>query len=250
MRSKREQLRERGFVHFPDVLPARLVEALLAFGDASFGDTVASPYGMIRFNPWQDGPLLVDTARRYLAPIVCGLLEVPEILFFQDFLISKLAGSTLAIRWHQDYSYWPVDSPFGVMVWVALDDADADNGCLRYIPGTHTLGEKQPADFVIGAHQAPRSDLPPLEAEARADEAVVMPVRAGGLLVHNHLVWHMSPPNPTPRPRRAWASCWLGADVNWAPEHAPHPFNYSLEPVSGSPVRGELFPRMGPGVPG
>jgi ectoine hydroxylase-related dioxygenase (phytanoyl-CoA dioxygenase family) len=171
------------------------------------------------------------------------VLDVDEVVLFQDIFIGKPPG-TAAVQWHQDYSYWPLDSWDGLTMWLALDHTDVDNGCLRYIPGTHQLGEKRPADFFVGTAQPVHNNLPPLLAEERAAQAVDAPVTAGSILVHHPLVWHMSPVNRSSRPRHAWSLTWLLPTVCWRPEHAPHPFGHQLQPVAGQPVRGRLFPRF------
>lgn len=39
--------------------------------------------------------------------------------------------------WHQDAPYWPIVAPMTeVTAWVALDDADEDNGCMSMVPGS------------------------------------------------------------------------------------------------------------------
>jgi ectoine hydroxylase-related dioxygenase (phytanoyl-CoA dioxygenase family) len=42
-----------------------------------------------------------------------------------------------AIPWHQDGQYWPIRPIATCSVWIALDDATPENGCMRYIPGSH-----------------------------------------------------------------------------------------------------------------
>ena len=130
-------------------------------------------------------------------------------------------------------------------MWIALDDADVDNGCLHYIPGTHHLGECRPADFIVGTRQPTRTGLPPLEWRARQHLAVAASVAAGELLAHHPLVWHMSPTNVSLRPRRALTLSWILPQVRWDPGHAPHPYNHQLDPAKGARVEGELFPRFG-----
>jgi ectoine hydroxylase-related dioxygenase (phytanoyl-CoA dioxygenase family) len=83
-----------------------------------------------------------------------------------------------------------------------------------------------------------------LDAESRQDEVIAMPARAGEVLAHHPLTWHMSPANDSNRHRRAWSVTFVGPEVKWAPEHAPHPFEYQLQPRPGSHLRGELFPRF------
>jgi len=177
----------------------------------------------------------------FLAPAAAALLGVDRVTLFQDILINKSPG-TAAVQWHQDYSYWPLDSPAGVTLWAALEDADAENGCLRYIPGTHLLGEKHPANFFVGAEQPRREGLDDLDAFRRENEAIDAPVRAGDVLAHHPLTWHMSPDNRSDRHRHAWSVTFLAPGVRWAPEHAPHPFDYELKPERGAPLSGERFP--------
>ena len=246
MDEHRRILDARGFAVLEAILSPGQVRALRATIDEYARARVTiGPYGLICHNPWPDVPLLFRVIEETLAPLACALLDADEVILFQDIFIGKPPG-TAAVQWHQDYSYWPLDRCHGLTMWLALDHADVDNGCLRYIPGTHRLGEKRPADFFVGTSQPVGDDLPPLAAEAHADRAVDAPVAAGSLLVHHPLVWHMSPVNESMRPRHAWSLTWLLPDVRWRPEHAPHPFVHSLQPQSNQPVRGELFPRFVP----
>ena len=41
--------------------------------------------------------------------------------------------------WHLDDPYWSFSSRDAISVWVALDDATRDNGCLYYLPGSHKM---------------------------------------------------------------------------------------------------------------
>jgi hypothetical protein len=200
------------------------------------------PYGMLKHNVWREqGDVARLVGDGSLARVACRLLDLPQVVLFQDNLVWKPPGAR-RIEWHQDFSYWPLDAATGVTLWVALDDADVANGCLHYVPGTHRLGERQPADFIAGTGQPMRPDLPPLDLSGREREAVPAEVAAGRILAHHPLVWHMSPPNHSNRPRRALTFTWITPDVRWDPEHAPHPYDYALRPTRGDPVRGDLFP--------
>lgn len=242
---QRHALRDRGYVKLPDVLDPADVRALRAAVDGHARAAMQpGPYGLIYHNPWREVAILAHVLAERLAPLARHLLDVDAVVLFQDIFISKPPG-TDAVQWHQDYSYWPLDRPDGLTMWLALDHADASNGCLHYIPGTHRLGERQPADFYMGTGQPTRAGLAPLMADERADEAEAVPALAGSVLVHDPLVWHMSPANATQRPRRAWSLSWLSPDVRWQPAHAPHPFEYQLEPRADDPVCGPMFPRFG-----
>ncbi len=243
--AERRDYREKGFAKFAAFLSIALTQKLRVDLDAyAIANVVPSHYGLIGHNPWQHLPSLREVMDRFVAPFVLDLLACDEIVLFQDVLICKPPGTGQAVQWHQDYSYWPLDSAAGVTLWIALDRADPDNGCLRYIPGTHRLGERQPADFFVGTAQPVLPDLPPLEAAAHQSEVVDMPCRPGDLLAHHALTWHMSPANLSDRPRHAWSLSWISTETRWAPDHAPHPFNYYLQPVPGERVVGDHFPRF------
>jgi hypothetical protein len=232
-----------GFTVLPFELAAGVRDALVRALDDGLGpDPGRNPYGVLRNNIWTKIPiyreLLMDGG---LVSAATALHGAPLVLF-QDNLIWKPPGTEHEVSFHQDYSYWPLSAPAGVTLWLALDDADEDNGCLKYVPGSHLEGERCPTDFVPGTNQPARSELPPLDPTGRPVAA--MPLRAGQLLAHHPLVWHMSPANRTNRDRRAYSLTLLDESVAWNLDHAPHPFAWALQPEDGGPVRGALFPRF------
>jgi hypothetical protein len=238
---QRQELATQGFSLVEGVVKSDLDELRHAMDDSTL---VAGPsgYGRIVHDPWRSSEVL----RRHLlngvlADLARSLLGVTPVLF-QDHLVSKTPGTVDAVKWHQDYSYWPLDSPKGLTMWVALDDATLDNGCLHYLPGSHLQGERQPADFVAGALVGTTAELPPLVVDASA--AVAVPVAAGSVLAHDPLVLHLSLGNSTAVARRAWSISWVREDAMWQPSHAPHPYNYTLKPVCGALLSAERFPRV------
>lgn len=236
---------EQGFAAVGQVLDAATRQRLCDALDGHLPlQAETSPYGVLRNNvrcELNSIAELVDLSE--LAAAASALIGSADVVLFQDNLVWKSPGSR-RIEWHQDFSYWPLDSPTGVTFWLALDDADAENGCLRYIPGTHHLGERQPADFITGTGQPARPGLPPLNWADREENAVDVSAAAGELLVHDPLVWHMSGANESTRHRRALTFSWIGGNVRWDPAHAPHPFNLRLAPSPGASVRGKLFPHF------
>jgi phytanoyl-CoA hydroxylase len=247
VKQARQNLEGHGHCLLPAPLSIEAIEglcaALGAWRDGAPGHD--SAYGILHNNIWQTLDPFRDAIRHSsLGPLAAALLGEPVTLF-QDNLIWKTPGTTERVQWHQDYAYWPLSAPRGVTFWLALDDADDDNGCLRYIPGTHALGERQPTNFITPGDASWRQDLPPLSWEAREHQAISAPARAGTLLAHHPLTWHMSPPNPSARHRRAWSMTWITDDVCWDIGHAPHPYSYFLRPTDGTPPRGDLFPRFG-----
>lgn len=66
----------------------------------------------------------------------------PDITLFSSHFICKPANEGLRVPWHEDSSYWGNRlTPMKVVtVWLALDNSDEENGCMRVIPNTHHDG--------------------------------------------------------------------------------------------------------------
>lgn len=150
----------------------------------------------------------LDAARSLVTP----LLHDPTYLF--DMLIYKPPGHPHETPWHQDMSYtgYPVAAAgttiplYSIQFWVALDDADEENGCMHFVPGLHTApllphvvasGEPD-SDSRLLALADPAGDLP-------LSTAVACPLVAGGATMHSYGTPHYTPPNRSAtRPRRAY----------------------------------------------
>lgn len=98
--------------------------------------------------------------------------------------------------WHQDHAYFntPVQNRL-VGVWIALDPATADNGCMRLIPGKHhePFLHFQRRDWQI-------CDTDIRQVRDRRVAAVLQP---GGALFFDSLLPHGTPTNVTNQRRRA-----------------------------------------------
>ena len=64
----------------------------------------------------------------------------PDIILWGSQVFCKPPLTGKAIPWHQDGQYWPIRPIATCSVWIALDDALPENGCMRYIPGSHASG--------------------------------------------------------------------------------------------------------------
>ena len=53
----------------------------------------------------------------------------------------KPAGTGARTPWHQDEAYWDPEWQYqNASIWMPLQVATVENGCMHYIPGTHKLG--------------------------------------------------------------------------------------------------------------
>lgn len=239
------QYLERGFLKLPQVLSSQAVTQLLqALNELTLPKVIKSnPYGIIQHNLSEQSPAFRSFLEDgWLAECVRPFLGHSSVTLFQDHLIWKPPGILQSVQWHQDYAYWPLKPAKGLTLWLALDDADDSNGCLRYAPGSHKQGPKRPADFFEeGAERppSPLSELPAIDATGVSSEAC--PVEAGGMIIHHPYAWHMSHGNRSRRDRRAWSLTWVTPEVRWSPERTAHPYNYQFQPRPGSRLDGDRF---------
>ena len=55
------------------------------------------------------------------------------------------------VAWHQDVTYWGLEPPRAITAWIAIDDADVENGCMSVIPGSHRLGVLAKYEAQVGS---------------------------------------------------------------------------------------------------
>lgn len=136
----------------------------------------------------------------------------------QDVLMDKRARHGV-FPWHQDFPFWPVDRPHGLVVWVTLDAVDEARGGLRIaLDVDDAVGP--PIDLHTGEPQ-PGFEERTVPRPARWFAPTLAP---GDAVVFSPLAWHGSGRNPDDGPRRAWATTWLAAEVRWCHAAAPrHP---------------------------
>ena len=142
---------------------------------------------------------LIDDPR--LTVPMRGLLGTSELSLWTDKLNLKRPGVGSGFGWHQDSPYWVhdhdrVDDLPNVMV--TFDDADAGNGALGFIRGSHTRGclpGTSDGTQLGGFYTDPGS------YDAAAEVVVAAP--AGSLVFFSPHIVHGSQPNTSDRPRRA-----------------------------------------------
>ena len=76
-------------------------------------------------------------------PRLLDILECvmgPDIVLLSTHLLSKPPQDGHSVAWHQDGAYAPIEPMSLVSLFLALDDCDAENGCMRMLPGSHARG--------------------------------------------------------------------------------------------------------------
>lgn len=162
------------------------------------------------------------------------------VRFWHDQLFCKPAHHGSVVAWHQDYSYWTRSQPLAHLTcWIGLDDADEDNGCLQYIPGSHRWN-LLPITGLAGDMNAIRSVLSPEQLAAFKPAAI--PLEKGCCSFHHAMLVHGSYENRTDRQRRAAVINVVRDGVKSA---SNGPLLTGVPPIpAGQPLGGKFFPLL------
>ena len=175
------------------------------------------------------------------------LLGTTGVRLLEDNALNK-SPSPHDVRWHQDYSYWPLAQPNAVTAWVALDDTSQHNGAMLMACGSQHLGERLPVVFGTGTPYL-RESRPASVTEVGDPAELGLPVEvvalaAGEVSMHSALTWHASGPNLSERGRRAMVMRYVADGTIWLGAQR-YEYNYTDEEVGlapGEPIGGRYFP--------
>ena len=152
-------------------------------------------------NPRKYAPELAHTLYEANARAIAEQLLGPEAVFTGDHAIFKPAGSGAPTPWHQDEAYWDPGLNYrSLSVWMPLQEATLENGCMVFLPGSH--GQEVTPHQSIGGD--PR--VHGLEMVEAVDEtqAVACPLPPGGATFHDSRTMHFTGANRSAVPRRAY----------------------------------------------
>jgi ectoine hydroxylase-related dioxygenase (phytanoyl-CoA dioxygenase family) len=162
-------------------------------------------------------------------PAVLDVVEQligPDILVYNSTYIIKEANTPSHVSWHQDLTYWGLDSDDQVSLWLALSEASVASGCMRVIPGSQRTGK---LDHIAGEEDE-HNVLFQNQRVADIDEAQALacPLGPGQASLHHGWLLHASATNQTSDRR-------IGLNVQYI---APH-VRQKLPDYSAWLVRGE-----------
>jgi hypothetical protein len=179
-------------------------------------DTTTGRYQDLTFGEGWQGPSLNyrKIEKLELDPLYRALIEDPLLAaivrrvvagpaaIYRAVLMNKAASGGTCLPWHQDGGVlWGLSRDPELQIWLALDAAPPEAGCVAYVPGSHRAGLATPLGGLIPGSVA---------AAAGIDDRIVeVPAEAGDLLLIHNYVWHRSGVNRSGRPRRALTVCYM-----------------------------------------
>ena len=146
----------------------------------------------------------------------------PDAVCTIDHAILKPANHGAATPWHQDAAYWDPNLIFKtISIWVPLQDATLENGCMQFVPGSHKM-DVLPHRSIGGDTRVHGLELSEPD-EDLLSRAVACPIPAGGCTIHGGYMLHYASPNRSNQPRRALI---LGARVQATPRSEPRTYSW------------------------
>ena len=160
-----------------------------------------------------------------LGKVVATLAGVDGIRVWHDQALFKPPFGN-PTGWHLDNPRWSFCSRDSISIWVALDDATYQNGCMYYLPGSHKSASYE--DARLGPNLG---DLFKIYPEWRTIDPVACPAKAGTAIFHNGLTAHAAGANMTNKPRRAMTCAFMpdGATFNGKRNILPEAYFASLK---------------------
>jgi ectoine hydroxylase-related dioxygenase (phytanoyl-CoA dioxygenase family) len=169
-------------------------------------------------NLWQDNEkikkIMLDERIGKMAAELSGCNGI-RIWHDQALIKKPWANPT---SWHLDTPYWSFSDRRALSIWVALDDATYENGCLFFIPGSYNqttfenpgIGKNMGAIFTT-------------YPEFKTSKSIAAPMKAGSCSFHNGLTIHGAHANMTPGYRRAMTCAYMpdGNTFNGTPNILP-----------------------------
>ena len=131
-------------------------------------------------------PRLIEAASQIIGP---------DLLVWSCGFFIKEAGSKSFVSWHQDLNYWGLDGDDEVTAWFALTPATVENGCMRFVPGSHRKKDVPHVDKFAPDNLLTRGQEIAVEVDEASAANVLL--RAGQASFHHGHMFHASGPNKT-----------------------------------------------------
>src|ERR1700736_1776355 len=190
-----DQFHEQGFVS-----PIRVMSDAEALGYRSRlerfeRETGGSLRGHLRHKTHLLITWLADLVRHPRILDAVEDLYGPDLLCWTTNFFIKEKANPAFVSWHQDSTYWGLNQPDVVTAWVAFTLANARNGAMEVIPGSHKLDQIPHRDTFAKHNLLTRGQEVMVEVDHSRRRVITL--RPGEMSLHHVRLVHGSPPNPS-----------------------------------------------------
>ncbi len=179
-------------------------DALLSRVMQAGGDSYSISSAHLKYGPVYDiltEPRIVD--------VVADLLGENVVAWGSHFFC-KMPRDGKAVAWHQDASYWPLSPSKAVTVWLAIDDADIENACVKFVAGSQRSGHLTYRPSDPSEHNVLNQSI---DNPEQYGSIVFDVLKAGEVSLHSDLLLHGSEANDSDRRRCGLTLRYCSADV-------------------------------------
>lgn len=213
---------ENGFVALPQLLAeAEIAEVSDEIDRVITGAVDYVPQEAVLYEPNSSPPRVrnVFHIHRYnpffmniathpkIVSVIEGILGRP-VRLYSSHLFAKPAKVGTKVPLHQDMAHWSFEPYEMLSCWIALDDSTIENGCVRFLEGSHKFGM---------LHHVPTgmegNSLEIQDERMDALKEYVMEVPRGSCVLHHCLTAHYSELNRSSHPRRGLIFVYMSQRV-------------------------------------
>jgi len=159
-----------------------------------------------------------------LSDTVLDLIELligPNIGLWSSHFICKMPLIGRATPWHEDSAYWNgrASTMTGICtVWLAIDEATPENGCMRVLPGTHSDGFSKYENVDTASNIFGTQILPELIDES---SAVYFALQPNQFSLHEARLIHGAQANTSDTRRTGYTMRYFPTTTHILPERNP-----------------------------
>ena len=245
-----EQYRRDGFIQLDNIVTGRDLKRLrdavvraVARESAQAADPnrTKTPYEQIfiqKVNLWRRHPVVREFVLSNRFGEVAAKLSGRPVRVWHDQALFKEPREGAKTPWHQDAVYWPHrERKDQISIWIALKEATIENGCMSFVPGSHTLG---PLEYINLADPKNIFDFAP---QFKRKKPVTCELKAGSCTFHNALTFHYAGPNKSAGMREAFAIIYMPDGTQY--DGRKHVVTDPLKLKEGEKLGGDMFPLVG-----
>jgi len=224
--------------------------------DSMTDEQIFSKYHSFKCIHKMGSQLFIDLLSHPKAVKVLKTLVGPNIKTMHSVVYTKPPGKK-GLGPHQDEIYIPTRDQSLCGIWIALDPATTQNGCLWVIPGSHKSKVLYPLLFHSDERYVPNAGVAGFHSYTEDDwKPVVLP--SGSAIFFNGYLFHRSLPNVSNGFRRCLTSHYMRAEAllpwNWDGRIKPTPEDNrdivlieGIDPyINWKPIEKNLYPWVYP----
>jgi hypothetical protein len=163
----------------------------------------------------------------------------PNIALWSSHFIAKPGGGGRAVPWHEDSYLWKglLEPQEVITLWLAIDDADPENGSMRVIPRTHDNGFSQYHNVDLNENVFA---VELNEDQMDMSRVVDMRLKAGECHFHHAKLMHGSNANFSNRRRCGYTMRYMSTAVKFVGQDNPN-FKHNIYLARGKDLAGNRY---------